>query len=90
MLPKSLVAPLGHNDRCTHGIVIKWHMSCCSPFSVIEKQNDPAAAAYLCVSGSRCPMLIIRQNVEIWIVPGSFGVSTFVHVLRRCSHGLHQ
>ena len=33
------------------GIVIKLQTSCCSPFSVVTEQKDPAAAAYLCVSG---------------------------------------
>ena len=26
-------------------------ISCCAPFSVVTKQNDPAAAAFLCISG---------------------------------------
>ena len=51
MLSKSLVTSLRVNDRCTHSTVIKLHMYCCSPFSIIEKQNDPAAASHLSVSG---------------------------------------
>ena len=51
VLPESLVTSLRHNDPCTHGIVIKLQTSCCSPSSVVTEQNDPAAAAYLCVSG---------------------------------------
>ena len=51
MLPKSLVTPSRCNDRCTHGMGIKLHTSSWSPSSVVTKQNDPAAAAYLCVSG---------------------------------------
>ena len=39
------------NDLCAHDIMVKLHMSCCFSFSVMTKQNDPVAAAYLCVSG---------------------------------------
>ena len=60
--------------------LIKLHMSCWSPFSLIEKQNGPAAAAYMCLR-CHCPMLIISQNAEIWIVQGLFGVSTLCTVL---------
>ena len=51
MLPKSSVTSLRQNDRCTHGTVVNLHMSCGSPISAVTKQNDPAAAAHLCVSG---------------------------------------
>ena len=51
VLLESLVTSSRHNDRCIHGIVIKLQGSCCSPFSVVTKQNNPAAAAYLCASG---------------------------------------
>ena len=42
---------VGHFLDCTLGIVVKLFISCCSPVSVVAKQNDLAAAAYLCVSG---------------------------------------
>ena len=45
MLLESLVNSSRHNDRCTHGTVVKLQISCCSPFSVVTKQSDPAAAA---------------------------------------------
>ena len=66
MLPLLLATSLRFNDRCPHGIVIKLNMSFSSPFSVVTKQNDPAAAAYLCL-WRHCPMLIIGQNVDIWV-----------------------
>ena len=45
VLLESLVTSSRHNNRCTHGIVVTLQTSCCSPFSVVTKQNDPAAAA---------------------------------------------
>ena len=55
VLSESLVTSTRYNDRCTHGTVIKLQTLCCSPFSVVTKQNDPAAAAYLCVLGVTVP-----------------------------------
>ena len=75
VLPESLVTSLRHNDPCTYGIVIKLQTSCCSPFSVVTKQNDPAAAAYLCL-WRHCSMLIISQNAEIWVEHCPYGVLT--------------
>ena len=34
-------------------------------------------------------MLIISQNLEIWIAQGLFGFSDFVHYVHRCTHCLH-
>ena len=51
MLPELSVTSLRHSDRCTLGKIVKLLISCCSPVSVVTEQNDPAAAAYLCVSG---------------------------------------
>ena len=44
------VTSLRHSDRCTLGIEVKLFLSCCSPFSVVMKQNDPAAACVLLAS----------------------------------------
>ena len=51
MLLKLVVFALRYNDRCIHGIVVKLHMSCCFPFSVVMTENGRGAVAYLCVSG---------------------------------------
>ena len=50
-LLESSVPSSRHSGRCTLGIEVKLYISCCSPFAVVTKQNDLAAAAYLCVSG---------------------------------------
>ena len=76
MLLESLVTSSRHNDRCTHGIVVKLQISCSSPFSVVTKQDDPSAAAYLCVLRRHCPVLIIGQNMEVWVEHYPSGVMT--------------
>ena len=47
MLSESLFTSLRNTDRCTHSMVVRLQTSCCSPFSVVTKQNDPAAGAHL-------------------------------------------
>ena len=59
-VPESLISLSSRsiNDRCTHCIVVKLQTSCCAPLSVITKQNDPAATAYLLCAPSvtvQCP-----------------------------------
>ena len=80
VLPESLGTSSRYNDRCTHDIVIKLQTLCCSPFSVVAKQNDPAAAAYLC-SRRHCPMIIISQNTEIWVEHCPSGILTSCTIL---------
>ena len=38
VLLESFVNSSRHNDRCTHGIVVKFQTSCCPPFSVVTKK----------------------------------------------------
>ena len=87
VLPESLVTSSRHNDRCTHGTVVKLQTSCCSPFSVVTKQNDPAAAAYFCVSGLtvQCSSSVTHGDLDRVL---SFRVPDFVHLTRRCDHCL--
>ena len=83
-----LVTSLRYNDRCTHGKVIKLHMSSSSPFSVVANIKDTSDAAYLSL-WSHCPMLIIGQNVEIWVEQSPFGVLTLCTTfITHCLHPL--
>ena len=84
VLPESLVTSLRHNDPCTHGIVIKLQTSCCSPFSAVTEENDPAAAAYLCL-WRHCSMHTISQNAEICV---EHCLSTFIRRVVKGSWSL--
>ena len=86
MLAESMAAPSRHNDRCTLGIVVKLQTSCFSPFLVITKQNDPTAAAYLCVSGVTVQCSSLDRDLGGTL---SFRSPDFVHCTRRCTHCLH-
>ena len=72
MLLKSLVTSLRYNDRCAQDIVVKLHMSCCSSFSVVTKQNDPAAAvlpeSWLCALYSS--LHLVSPSPELALATG--------------------
>ena len=70
MLLESSVTSSRHNYRCTLGRAVKLKKSCCSPFAVVTKQNDPAAAAHLCF-WRHCPIDLGKEL--------SFQSPDFVH-----------
>ena len=51
----------------THGTAAKLQISCCSPFSVVTKQNDPGCGCILVCVWRHCPVLVIGQNIEVWV-----------------------
>ena len=87
-LPRSSVTSLRYNDRCTHGTVVKLHMSCWSPFSVVTNQNDPAAAAYFCVSDviAQCSFWSESRVLDRGLF---FQSPETVHCTHRYIHCLH-
>ena len=74
MLLESPVTSSRHSDLCTQGLIVNLYISCCSPFAVVTKHNDPPAAAYLCVPGVT--------------VQCSSQSPDFVHFSHRCTHCL--
>ena len=81
VLLESSVTSSRHSDRCTLGKEVNLYLSWCSPFAVVTKHNDPAAAAYLRVPGVTGPMFIVHQDAEIWVKHGPSKVLTSCTVL---------
>ena len=81
-----LLFVLEFSDRCTLGIAVKLKTSVCSPVSVVTKQNDPAAAAYLCVFQASLSYVHHSSGHRDLGRALSFQSPDFVHYTHRCTH----